>query len=112
ALAYRATAQNGNFQLTWLDRQGKTLNTVGQPGSDQGIWLSPDGTRGVVRETRGESVGDVWTGRSTGNLWTIDLARGVRTRLTFRQSAGGFQSVWSPDGSRIAFAAGNLSDTL
>ena len=112
ALAYRATAQSGSFQLTWLDRQGKTLNTVGQPSSDQGIWLSPDGTRGVVRETRGESTGDIWTGRSTGNLWTIDLARGLRTRLTFRQSAGSYQSVWSPDGSRIAFAAGNLLDTL
>jgi Tol biopolymer transport system component len=36
----------------------------------------------------------------------------LRTRLTFRQSAGGFQSVWSPDGSRIDFAAGNLLDTL
>ncbi|SPE29148.1 Serine/threonine protein kinase (fragment) [Candidatus Sulfopaludibacter sp. SbA6] len=112
ALAYRATAQSGSFQLTWLDRQGKTLNTVGQPSSDQGIWLSPDGTRGVVRETRGESTGDIWTGRSTGDLCTIDLARGRRTRLTFRLSAGSFQSVWSPDGSRIAFAAGNLADTL
>ena len=101
----------------WLDRQGKTLGTVGPPGTDVGIWLSPDGTRAVVRDTRGESSvamssGDLWTGASTGDLWTIDLARGLRTRLTFHQGAGGFQSVWSPDGSRIAFAAGNRLDTL
>lgn len=112
ALAYRATAQSGGFQLTWLDRQGKSLNSIAQPSSDQGIWLSPDGTRGVVRETRGESTGDIWSGRSTGDLWTMDLTRGLRTRLTFSKSAGGYQSVWSPDGSRIAFAAGNLLDTL
>ena len=46
-----------------------------------------------------------------GDLWTLDFARGVRTRLTFRQSAGSY-AVWSPDGSRIAFAAGNNLDTL
>ena len=41
----------------------------------------------------------------------LDLARGVRTRLTFRQSQGSYP-VWSPDGSRIAFAAGSTLDTL
>ena len=48
---------------------------------------------------------------AAGDLWTLDFARGVRTRLTFRQSPGTW-GVWSPDGSSIAFAAGNLLGTI
>jgi eukaryotic-like serine/threonine-protein kinase len=102
ALAYRSGAQDGNYRLTWMDPQGKTLSTFGQPNLDTGIRLSPDATRGVVRDAAQQGAGD---------LWTLDFARGVRTRLTFRQSAGS-NAVWSPDGSRILFAAGNSLDTL
>ncbi|MBZ5635666.1 MAG: serine/threonine-protein kinase [Acidobacteriia bacterium] len=102
ALAYRSGAQTGSYQLTWFDRQGKILSTFGQPSPDEGIVLSPDGTRGAVR--------DASTG-ATGDLWTLDFARGVRTRFTFRQNQGSY-AVWSPDGNRIAFAAGASRDTL
>ncbi|MEO8597071.1 MAG: protein kinase [Candidatus Solibacter sp.] len=108
-LAYQAGAGRGRSQLTWLDRYGKISSTLGQPGSETGISLSPDGTRAVFRE-RG-SFSSILRGESPGDLWTIDLVRGLRTRLTFRQNAG-WLGVWSPDGSRIAFAAGNLQDTL
>jgi dipeptidyl aminopeptidase/acylaminoacyl peptidase len=91
-----------SYQLTWFDRQGKTLSSFGQPGTDQWIILWPDGTRGAVRDADTSSVGD---------LWTLDFTRGVRTRFTFHQSPGSW-AVWSPDGSRIAFAAGNRYDTL
>jgi serine/threonine protein kinase len=103
-LAYRTGTQSANYQLTWFDRQGKILSTFGQPDTDQAIMLSPDGTRGVVRT--GTS-----TGTGLGDLWTLDFARGVRTRLTFRQSPGS-RGVWSPDGSSIAFSGGNLLDTV
>jgi Tol biopolymer transport system component len=46
-----------------------------------------------------------------GDLWTLDFARGVRTRFTFRQSFGS-PAVWSPDGKSIIFAAGNTLDTI
>ena len=105
ALAYRTGTQSANYQLTWFDRQGKILSTFGQVGADQAIMLSPDGTRGVVRTSTGG------TGGGPGDLWTLDFARGVRTRLTFRQSTGS-GGVWSPDGSRIAFSAGNIFDTV
>jgi dipeptidyl aminopeptidase/acylaminoacyl peptidase len=101
-LAYRTGAGAGTFQLTWFDRQGKLLSTFGQPGPDQAIVLSPDGTRGVVRDAPFTSAGD---------LWTLDFARGLPTRFTFRQSPGS-NAVWSPDGSQIAFAAGTTLDTL
>jgi eukaryotic-like serine/threonine-protein kinase len=103
ALAYRAETGSASYQLTWFDRQGKILSTFGQPSADQGIVLSPDGTRGAVRDARDEAAGD---------LWTLDFVRGVRTRFTFRQSPGSWEVAWSPDGSRIAYAAGNLRDTL
>jgi Tol biopolymer transport system component/predicted Ser/Thr protein kinase len=97
--------QNASHQLTWFDREGKILSTFGQPGTDQHMVLSPDGTRAAVRDA------DI-NGNSAGDLWTLDFARGVRTRFTFRRTSGSAGPVWSPDGSRIAFAAGNQYDTL
>jgi Tol biopolymer transport system component/predicted Ser/Thr protein kinase len=102
ALAYRSGAQEGNNQLTWFDRQGKVLSTYGQAGPDGGIALSPDASRGAVRDAVQQASGDIWT---------LDFTRGVRTRFTFRQSAGS-DPMWSADGSRIAFAAGTTLDTL
>jgi dipeptidyl aminopeptidase/acylaminoacyl peptidase len=101
-LAYRSGAMTGSYQLTWFDREGKLLNSFGRPGPDQGIAISPDGARGAVRDSSDAGVGD---------LWILDFARGVRTRFTFRQGPGS-AAVWSPDGSRIAFAGGTLLDTL
>jgi serine/threonine protein kinase/Tol biopolymer transport system component len=105
-LAYRtgATPANGTLlQAYWFDRQGKLTSTAGEPGALWGLRLSPDATRAAGRDDATGSRGDVWM---------LDLARGVRTRLTFRQSAGSFP-VWSPDGSSIVFSAGGiLADTI
>ena len=96
ALAYRSADSDKNYQLTWFDRQGKTQGNFGPPGPAQGIALSPDGTRAAVRDAESPAQGDIWL---------LDIARGVPTRLTFRHSAGSFP-VWSADGNRIAFSAG------
>jgi dipeptidyl aminopeptidase/acylaminoacyl peptidase len=102
-LAYRTgTAAAGSVQPTWFDRQGKVTGAFGQPGPDEGLVLSPDATRAAGRDA---------TPRSRGDIWLLDFARGVRTRLTFRQSPGSFP-VWSPDGNRIIFSAGSLLDTI
>ncbi|HEY6308042.1 MAG TPA: hypothetical protein VI488_16445 [Candidatus Angelobacter sp.] len=103
-LAYRTGASSaaGAFQTTWFDRQGKATDTFGQPGPDQGLALSSDATRAAGRDAVQTSLGDIWL---------LDFARGVRTRLTFRQNFGSFP-VWSPEGGRIVFASGNNLDTL
>ena len=101
-LVYRTGSATGNVQLTWVDRQGKALSTIGSPGTDFGITLSPDGKRAVVKDSPYDVPGD---------LWTLDFATGRRTRLTFHKDVYS-PGVWSPDGARIAYAAGNFGDKL
>ena len=102
-LAYLTAPVPGTFQLTWMDRQGKALGAIGPPEKDTWlVRLSPDGKRAVVKDAPYGVPGD---------LWTLDVATGRRTRLTFHKevhSAG----VWSADSTRIAYSAGHLGDTL
>jgi eukaryotic-like serine/threonine-protein kinase len=102
-LAYRTGADvTAGLQHTWFDRSGKATGTFGELNNDSGVRLSPDGTRAAERDAAGQTRGDTWL---------LDFARGVRTRLTFRQSLGSYP-VWSPDGSRIAFSAGDSPNTI
>jgi eukaryotic-like serine/threonine-protein kinase len=72
-------------QFTWIGRDGRPLDTVGEPAIQLGVELSPDGQH-------------VATFRS-GEIWTMSLARPVATRVT----GGGLNRhpIWSPDGSHI-----------
>ncbi len=101
-LAYRTAPAIENVQLTWIDRAGKVLGTVESPTFEGAVNLSPDGKRAVVRDAGYDVPGD---------LWTVDLSNGRRTRLTFRRNNYS-PGVWSPDGTRLAYAGGNLGDTL
>ena len=77
-LVYRTASASGTIQLAWVDRQGKTLSTFGPPGTDRQVALSPDGKRAVVKDTPYNVPGD---------LWTLDVASGRRTRFTFHKEA-------------------------
>ena len=101
-LIYRTASASRTFQLAWFDRQGKNLGTFGPSGTDRRVVMSPDGTRGVVKDTPYNVPGD---------LWTLDFASGRPTRLTFKKEAYS-PGVWSPDGARIAYSAGHLGDTV
>jgi Tol biopolymer transport system component len=79
-------------QLVWYDRSGKLLKVVGERGSYSDPRLSPDGKRlGFVS---GDPIWDVWT---------LDLERGARSRVTFDQAVKA-QPTWSPDGKTLAFS--------
>jgi Tol biopolymer transport system component len=89
-LAYR---QIGDTQLVWFDRMGRASGSVGARGRYTNPALSPDQQRVAV------SRGDAATG--TRDIWTIELPRGIASRLTADGMAN--QPVWSPDGSRLAY---------
>ena len=95
ALVYQTGAAIGGRQLTWFDRTGKALATVGDLALYDQVELSPDGTRAAVTVAGTGSV-------NTSDIWLVDLARGTRQRLT-SDPGNELAPVWSPDGSRIVF---------
>ena len=89
-------AELANTQMVWLDRNGRELGVLAvAEGRYEKMSFSPDGRRLlVVRRGSPNSV----------DLWAIDLASGLETRLTSRsQSRIGGRPSWSPDGRRVAF---------
>jgi Tol biopolymer transport system component/predicted Ser/Thr protein kinase len=92
-LAYQeAGGTTGLSELTWVDRTGKKLEVLGDPADYFEPRISPDGRRVAV------AIED------PGDIWIYDLARRVRTRLTFAESDD-FAPTWSPDGTRVAFSS-------
>ena len=84
----------GDWQLVWIDRNGKQIGTV----ADKLTNLQT--ARFLRKETA--SLSQIDTGAN--DIWVLDLARGVRTRLTFGPLANDCP-VWSPDGKWIAYAS-------
>jgi serine/threonine protein kinase len=89
-----------DYQLVWYDRDGKQTGAIDAPmkvSVGQSPMLSPDGKRLVVRRVTGSTGAD-------SNLWVVDLEKGTGLRITSTFSQ---MPVWSPDGSRITYNAGN-----
>ena len=95
-VAYRTGTAGSARQLTWLDRSGKSVGIIGALDSAglSGVELSPDGKRVAVYRTVNGNM----------DVWLIDAARGVPTRLTF-DGAVDSQPIWSPDKNRIVFTS-------
>jgi serine/threonine protein kinase/Tol biopolymer transport system component len=103
-LAYSEGTRGRVARLSWFDRAGKLLSTVGEPDDWRSIALSPDG-RHVAASRFDESA------NSSVDLWTIDLERSVSSRFTFEANLSMNNApAWSPDGAFIAFQQSQSND--
>jgi len=84
-------------QLSWFDRTGKPVGSVGSPGVIGSVSISPDGSKIAIPRTNPSS--GQW------DIWIDDLARGTESRFTFGPRSSAVPH-WSPDGSKIAFLSG------
>jgi serine/threonine protein kinase len=85
---------SGDWQLVWVDRSGKQISIAADKLTNlQTAAISPHGDRIVLQLDTGQS-----------DIWVLDVARGVRTRLTFGPALNAFP-VWSPDGKWIAYTS-------
>src|SRR5262249_35637806 len=80
------TESVNEYRLTWLDRDGKPLGTLGQPDVYETARISPDGARVAVYRT------------PSGGIAILEMPRGIATPLVV-----GFWGAWSPDSKRVAF---------
>ncbi len=96
-LAYMSgQAATGQVQLAWVDRKGGQVETIGEPGSYGQIALSPDERQVALEIFEADE--------EQYDLWVMDLARGVTSRVTATPGTER-DPVWSPDGRSLAFVA-------
>ena len=92
-LAYLTGSVGSDVQLVWRDRRGEVIQTLGEPEDYGQITLSPDG-RTVALEMRDEE--------GHFDLWTMDVARGVTSRVTATPDDER-DPVWSSDSRFLAY---------
>ena len=83
-------------QITVLDRQGKVLSKVGEPGEYGGLSISHDGKRVAVGRV------DPKTGNQ--DIWVYDIATGKGTAITSDNWPDN-TPLWSPDDKRIVYVS-------
>ncbi len=99
-LTYLAgTGDDDGYRLVWRDRAGTELGELGDPTSIDEIHLVPGGelAAAVIEES----------GAGTGDIWLIDLARGLFSRFTF---GTGYEAgiAPTPDGKALIFVTETL----
>ncbi len=89
-----ASGGTADWQLTWFDRTGKQMGVAADKLTNlQYARLSPKGDRIALQIDAG-----------VNDIWILELARGIRTRVTFGP-VGNMFPVWSPDGKWIAYSS-------
>jgi Tol biopolymer transport system component len=80
--------------LTWMDRTGKEVGRVGEPGVQCNPTLSPDGSR-VAVDISDQKANNV-------DIWLENVTGAGSSRFTFAP-AEEVVGVWSRDGSKLAY---------
>ena len=80
--------------VNWLDQTGKISVLRAMPSSWSNPSFSPDGRRLAI---------DISDGTQS-DIWIYDWERDTLSRLTF-DAADDMRPVWTPDGTRIAYAS-------
>lgn len=93
-LIYQAGGSIAGTHLIWFGHDGTSLGPLGDVARYYDLKLSPDGHRLVTNA--GEPT--------RAAIWIVDIARNVRTRLTFEGSMNE-APVWSVDGNEIIYAS-------
>ena len=91
-LAYVPPGAGINDTLVWVDREGNASFLTEDRGHFVHLRLSPDGERLAVGHVDAQGQWDIWV---------YDTARRTKARLT--TTGSNFDTVWTPDGSRIFF---------
>ena len=93
-LAYQEAGSPPISHLTWYDRHGNVLGTVGRPDDYEDPRLSPDSRRIAITRR------DPDTGIS--NIWLYDVQSSAPTRFSYVPTFDHIPN-WSPDGKQIVF---------
>lgn len=103
ALAFRSNVAASKFLLTWIDRSGKPLGTLGPPGPHRELSISRDGAHAAIVQQGTDPV--------LTDVWLLNLKNGTFPRFT-REPALNVCPVWSPDGGSIAFGSDRTRSPL
>ena len=103
-LAFHGLDAAEKRSMTWRDRSGQSLGTLGPPDRHFLAGLSPDGKQAAV--VAYEEFGFMST-------YLYDVATEISTRFTFGEPYKGWP-IWSPGGDRIAvtWLSGKAIETL
>ena len=94
-LVYQLDTPDVVGQLTWVDRSGNELGTLGEPSVYGNPVFSPNAEYLAVED---------WSSGETADLWIFEVARGVRTRFTLGPGTES-GAVWTPDGKSIVYSS-------
>lgn len=83
-------------RLTWFDRQGKVVGTIGERGVYRTLSISPDGTRVAAERTDPQT--------QNRDIWLLGATSGATTRFSSDPAWDAFPT-WSPDGRQIVFTS-------